>query len=71
MVEIKLDARKIEDYNYLKHLKKLKLNHGEKEINQCNQLQIAKGLQIDDLQRDCQLVIYISYTAFVHYSSKF
>ena len=53
MVEIKLDARKIEDYNSLKHLEKLKLNHDVKKINQCNQLQIAKGLQIDDLQRNC------------------
>ena len=54
MVEIKLDARKIEDYNYLKHLEKLKLNHDVKKINLCNQLQIEKkGLQINDLQHNC------------------
>ena len=38
MVEIKLDARKIEDYNYLKHLENLKLNHDVKEIANCKRL---------------------------------
>ena len=50
MVEIKLDARKIEDYNSLKHLEKLKLNHDVKKINQCNQLQIEKKV--------CKLMTY-------------
>ena len=45
MVEIKLDARKIEDYNYLKHLEKLKLNHDVKEIS-CK------------LQQACKLMTY-------------
>ena len=66
MVEIQLDARVMEDYNYLKHLKKLKLNHDVKEINQCNRLQTAKGWQINDLQRDCQLVIM--FTLATRYS---